>query len=145
MSEPHPAPEPADDARSDELPSLERVMVELRRVIVGQDRLVERLVVALVAGGHCLLEGPPGLAKTLAVHTLADTTGGLGVTLARADSAFARIDRLSARIEAGEGSLGRLLSDSTFVVRAEEVLLQMDLLFEDLRENPQRYVRLSIF
>ena len=54
---------------------LERALVELRRVIVGQERLLERLLVALVAGGHCLLEGPPGLAKTLAVHTLADTTG----------------------------------------------------------------------
>jgi MoxR-like ATPase len=59
-----------------ELPSLERTLVELRRVIVGQERLMERLLVALVAGGHCLLEGPPGLAKTLAVRTLADTTGG---------------------------------------------------------------------
>ncbi len=57
-------------------PILERALVELRRVIVGQERLVERLLVALVAGGHCLLEGPPGLAKTLAVRTLADTTGG---------------------------------------------------------------------
>ena len=59
-----------------ELPSLERALVELRRVIVGQERLLERLLVALVAGGHCLLEGPPGLAKTLAVRTVADTTGG---------------------------------------------------------------------
>ncbi len=57
-------------------PTLERVLVELRRVIVGQERMVERLLVALVARGHCLLEGPPGLAKTLAVRTLADTTGG---------------------------------------------------------------------
>ncbi|MEQ8840942.1 MAG: MoxR family ATPase [Acidimicrobiales bacterium] len=56
--------------------ALERTLVELRRVIVGQERLMERLLVALVAGGHCLLEGPPGLAKTLAVRTLADTTGG---------------------------------------------------------------------
>jgi MoxR-like ATPase len=63
--------DPAED-----LPSLERTLVELRRVIVGQERLMERLLVALVAGGHCLLEGPPGLAKTLAVRTLADTTGG---------------------------------------------------------------------
>ena len=55
---------------------LERALVELRRVIVGQERLVERLLVALVAGGHCLIEGPPGLAKTLAVRTLAATTGG---------------------------------------------------------------------
>ena len=59
-----------------ELPSLERVLVELRRVIVGQERLMERLLVALVTGGHCLLEGPPGLAKTLAVRTLAETTSG---------------------------------------------------------------------
>ena len=57
-------------------PSLERALVELRRVIVGPERLVERLLVALVAGGHCLLEGPPGLAKTLSVRTLAATTGG---------------------------------------------------------------------
>ncbi len=56
-------------------PILERALVELRRVIVGQERLVERLLIALVAGGHCLIEGPPGLAKTLAVRTLADTSG----------------------------------------------------------------------
>jgi MoxR-like ATPase len=61
---------------TDEAPSLERTLVELRKVIVGQERLMERLLVALVAGGHCLLEGPPGLAKTLAVRTLAETTGG---------------------------------------------------------------------
>lgn len=59
-----------------ELPPLERTLVELRRVIVGQEHLLERLIVALVAGGHCLLEGPPGLAKTLAVRTMAETTGG---------------------------------------------------------------------
>lgn len=55
---------------------VERALVELRRVIVGQEHLVERLLVALLARGHCLLEGPPGLAKTLAVRTLAETTGG---------------------------------------------------------------------
>jgi len=61
---------------TDDLPSLERALVEMRRVIVGQERLLERLLVALVAGGHCLLEGPPGLAKTLSVRTLAAVTGG---------------------------------------------------------------------
>ena len=70
---PNRSPAMTDD---DDLPPLERALVELRRVIVGQERLVERLVVALVAGGHCLLEGPPGLAKTLSVRTLAATTGG---------------------------------------------------------------------
>ena len=76
---------------------------------------------------------------------LADTTSGVGPSLARADSAFARLDRIAARIEAGEGALGRLLSDSTLAVQAENVLLRLDSLLADLRENPQRYLRLSIF
>jgi MoxR-like ATPase len=55
---------------------LERAVVEVKRVIVGQDRLVERLLVCVLARGHCLLEGVPGLAKTLAAETLARTAGG---------------------------------------------------------------------
>jgi MoxR-like ATPase len=46
-------------------------------VIVGQDRLVERMFVALLARGHCLLEGVPGVAKTLAVQTVANVVGGV--------------------------------------------------------------------
>jgi MoxR-like ATPase len=49
---------------------------ELQRVIVGQERVLERVLVALLAGGHCLLEGVPGLGKTLTVSTLASTLGG---------------------------------------------------------------------
>jgi MoxR-like ATPase len=55
---------------------LERVMFEVKRVIVGQERLVERMVVGLLARGHVLLEGVPGVAKTLAVETLATAVGG---------------------------------------------------------------------
>ena len=51
-------------------------MFEVKRVIVGQERMVERLVVSLLAQGHCLLEGVPGVAKTLAVETLARTVTG---------------------------------------------------------------------
>jgi MoxR-like ATPase len=51
-------------------------MFEVKRVIVGQERLVERMMVSLLAQGHCLLEGVPGVAKTLAVETLARTVGG---------------------------------------------------------------------
>ncbi|MGH3716628.1 MAG: AAA family ATPase, partial [Micromonosporaceae bacterium] len=55
---------------------LEKALFEVKRVIVGQDRLVERLLVALLARGHCLLEGVPGVAKTLAAETLATVVGG---------------------------------------------------------------------
>jgi MoxR-like ATPase len=49
----------------------ERIRAELRKVIIGQDRVVEELLIALFAGGHCILEGVPGLAKTLMISTLA--------------------------------------------------------------------------
>ena len=65
-----PVPPSVDAAR------LERVLFEIKRVIVGQDRLVERMLVALLARGHVLLEGVPGVAKTLAVETLATAVGG---------------------------------------------------------------------
>src|SRR5699024_6971067 len=66
------APEtPARDAQL-----LERTVLEVKRVIVGQDRLVERLLVGLLAKGHLLLEGVPGVAKTLAVETFASVVGG---------------------------------------------------------------------
>jgi len=55
---------------------LERVLYEVKKVIVGQDHLLERLIVALLARGHVLVEGVPGLAKTLAIKTLADSIGG---------------------------------------------------------------------
>ncbi|WP_106401876.1 AAA family ATPase [Actinocorallia populi] len=55
---------------------LERALAEVKKVIVGQEHMVERLVVALLAGGHCLVEGVPGVAKTLAVSSLAQVTGG---------------------------------------------------------------------
>lgn len=55
---------------------LSDVLTEVRKVIVGQERVLERTLVALLAKGHCLLEGVPGVAKTLTVKTLADVVGG---------------------------------------------------------------------
>lgn len=55
---------------------MERVLYEVKKVIVGQDRLLERLVVALLSRGHILVEGVPGLAKTMAIKTLAEAIGG---------------------------------------------------------------------
>jgi len=55
---------------------LEGAMFEVKRVIVGQNRLLERMMICLLARGHCLLEGVPGIAKTLAVETLAGVVGG---------------------------------------------------------------------
>jgi MoxR-like ATPase len=63
--------------RSDEQrEALEEALHEMKRVIVGQDAMLERLIVALLSGGHVLLEGVPGLAKTLTVKTLAQVLGG---------------------------------------------------------------------
>lgn len=55
---------------------MERVLYEVKKVIVGQDILLERLIVALLARGHILVEGVPGLAKTMAIKTLAGAVGG---------------------------------------------------------------------
>lgn len=55
---------------------MERLLYEVKKVIVGQDHMLERLIVALLARGHILVEGVPGLAKTMAVKTLAQAIGG---------------------------------------------------------------------
>src|SRR4051794_32275702 len=72
---PTPTP-PEDDTGRPPRQVLEEVLYEVKRVIVGQDAMLERLLVALLAGGHVLLEGVPGLAKTLTVRTLAEVMGG---------------------------------------------------------------------
>ena len=66
-----PASTPARDAQQ-----LERTVFEVKRVIVGQDQLLERMLVGLLSKGHLLLEGVPGVAKTLAVETVARVVGG---------------------------------------------------------------------
>ncbi|MEZ5236445.1 MAG: MoxR family ATPase [Acidimicrobiales bacterium] len=67
---------PPQTPATPEAKQLETALFEVKRVIVGQDRAIERLFVCLLAQGHCLLEGVPGLAKTLAMETLARTSGG---------------------------------------------------------------------
>jgi MoxR-like ATPase len=68
----HPEIDPAAEVRR----ALEASLYECKRVVVGQDAMLERLLVALLTGGHVLLEGVPGLAKTLTVRTLATVLGG---------------------------------------------------------------------
>lgn len=54
---------------------IEKIRSETAKVVVGQEKLIDRLILALVAGGHILLEGVPGLGKTLSVNTLAKALG----------------------------------------------------------------------
>jgi MoxR-like ATPase len=68
--------DPTNDLRGEASRALEEALYEIKRVIVGQDAMLERLLVSLLAGGHVLLEGVPGLAKTLTVKTLAAVLGG---------------------------------------------------------------------
>jgi len=65
-----------EPAVSEPTAPMERLLYEVKKVIVGQDHLLERLAVALLARGHLLVEGVPGLAKTMAIKTLAEATGG---------------------------------------------------------------------
>lgn len=71
----HAAP-PNSGGLQQEVHTLERAIFEVKRIIVGQDQLVERMLVGLLAKGHVLLEGVPGVAKTLAVETFAKVVGG---------------------------------------------------------------------
>ncbi len=61
---------------ADTAPLMERILYEVKRAVVGQDRFLERVMVAMLAQGHLLVEGVPGLAKTLTVKTLAQTVRG---------------------------------------------------------------------
>ncbi|MBA2294687.1 MAG: MoxR family ATPase [Actinobacteria bacterium] len=75
-------PQPTETAESGNEPEaeprvlLEEALVEIKRVIAGQDEMLERVLVCLVAGGHLLIEGVPGLAKTLTIKTTAAVLGG---------------------------------------------------------------------
>ena len=76
MSEQTAARQQGPDTPAHDAEQLERTVLEVKRVIVGQDRLVERMLVGLLSRGHLLLEGVPGVAKTLAVETFARVVGG---------------------------------------------------------------------
>ena len=62
--------------RNEVAPLMERILYEVKRIVVGQDHFLERVLVAILAQGHLLVEGVPGLAKTLTVKTLARTVRG---------------------------------------------------------------------
>jgi MoxR-like ATPase len=68
--------EPTTRQDSDTAQLMEQILYEVKRVVVGQDRFLERVMVAMLAQGHLLVEGVPGLAKTLTVKTLASTVRG---------------------------------------------------------------------
>ena len=73
---PPPAPTTDDAPGPDRAALLEQALFEVKKVIVGQDQAIERLLTCLLARGHVLLEGVPGVAKTLASETLAQVVGG---------------------------------------------------------------------
>jgi len=79
-SSPPPAPpvtaDPAPTETAQAATLLGEAIAQVQRVIVGQEHMVEQLMVALLAKGHCLLEGVPGVAKTLAVRSFATVVGG---------------------------------------------------------------------
>lgn len=86
------------------------------------------------------------------IENLRGATGQLDASLAdvrsmarQADSTFARFNRLLADAETGEGSLGRLMSDPALAMSVEDAVMDLRALLSDIRENPTRYLRFSIF
>ena len=65
-----------DDTRSDASNLMERILYEVKKIVVGQDHFLERVMIAMLAQGHLLVEGVPGLAKTLTIKTLARAVHG---------------------------------------------------------------------
>jgi MoxR-like ATPase len=76
VTEPSATPASPSSVTTDDASLVETTLFEVKKVIVGQERLLERLMIAVLANGHVLLEGLPGLAKTLAAETLATVVGG---------------------------------------------------------------------
>ena len=66
----------SDDSIGNVRDLMERILYEIKRVVVGQDHFLERVLIAMLAQGHLLVEGVPGLAKTLTIKTLAHTIRG---------------------------------------------------------------------
>ena len=73
---PNPERDAAPDVDTEARRALQSALWECKRVVVGQDAMLERVLIAMLCGGHVLLEGVPGLAKTLTVRTLANVLGG---------------------------------------------------------------------
>jgi MoxR-like ATPase len=66
----------SEESMNDVRDLMEQILYEIKRVVVGQDHFLERVLIAMLAQGHLLVEGVPGLAKTLTIKTLANTIGG---------------------------------------------------------------------
>jgi MoxR-like ATPase len=119
------APAPRDAALLD---TITRIKTEVARVIVGQDELVDRLLVALLTNNHALIEGVPGLAKTLTISTLARTL----------DASFARIqftpDLLPADVT---GTLIFNPRDSEFTVRRGPIFANV-VLADEINRAPAK-------
>ena len=77
MSEAHASlPNSSTAINAETAQLMEQILYEVKRIVVGQDKFLERVMVAILAQGHLLVEGVPGLAKTLTVKTLANTIRG---------------------------------------------------------------------
>jgi len=79
------------------------------------------------------------------VALLVDASRELRRTAVSADSTFRQVSSIATGIERGEGTLGRLLSDTTLYVNLIETNLEVQTLLRDIRRNPRRYINLTIF
>jgi phospholipid/cholesterol/gamma-HCH transport system substrate-binding protein len=127
---------------------VERAANELGQAAAAGRTTLERLD-GILAGGEIerILANveTASLSLTDLVGDFHETRGEISGMLARADTSFQSMGRVAQRIESGQGTLGRLLMSDTLAVLAESAVIDLQLLFQDIKENPGRYLRLSIF
>lgn len=127
---------------------VERAATEISEASVVGRGTLERLENLLARGeiDSMIVYGQRAMSSLdEAAAQVRESTEQLGPTLARADSTFEVMSRLVGRVERGEGTLGMLLMDPAIALRTAGALSELELLLADIRANPGRYVRLSLF
>jgi phospholipid/cholesterol/gamma-HCH transport system substrate-binding protein len=127
---------------------VERAATELSQASVVARTTLERLDALLARGDvDSVLVNVRGASRSMAqlVEEARQSRQELSTVLARMDSSMLSLGRVAQRIESGEGSLGRLLANDSLAVSLEAAAFNLRTLLQDIKENPGRYIRLSIF
>jgi phospholipid/cholesterol/gamma-HCH transport system substrate-binding protein len=127
---------------------VERAANELSQASAVARTTLERLDAVLARGDvDSVLVNVKGATRTMndLLNEVRQSRGELSIVLARTDSTMQSLGRVTSRIERGQGALGRLLMSDSLAIALEQSAFNLRALLEDIKANPGRYIRLSIF